>query len=249
MSQVSYPADAHKVNYAAEENSFWFNHRKECILALIERFPYSGTLYDIGGGNGQIALALKQKGREAVLVEPGPDGARHGRERGLQVIQSDFEKLDIQPNSIGAAGLFDVVEHLENADSLLKKIKSSLSKNGRLYLTVPAYNFLWSSEDVSAGHFRRYRRKTIHEALGAAGFSIAYSTYFFSLLPLPIFLLRTLPSAIGLRRSGGGEAYAHEIEKPAPALLQWSLKKELAAIRAGKQVPFGSSILISAKAD
>ena len=36
--------------------------------------------------------------------------------------------------------------------------------------------------------------------LGSAGFKIDLSTYIFVFLPIPIFLVRTLPSRLGLRR-------------------------------------------------
>ena len=34
-----------------------------------------------------------------------------------------------------------------------------MKENGRLYATVPSYSFLWSEEDILAGHFRRYTLK------------------------------------------------------------------------------------------
>ena len=65
---------------------------------------------------------------------------------------------------------------------------------------VPAHAWLWCDEDVEAGHFRRYSRESMVAALSHAGFAVEYITYFFRWMPLPIFVLRTLPSLLGLRR-------------------------------------------------
>ncbi len=45
---------------------------------------------------------------------------------------------------IGAIGLFDVLEHIENEAGFLKQLREVLKTGGRLYLTVPAFRWLWS---------------------------------------------------------------------------------------------------------
>jgi len=52
---------------------------------------------------------------------------------------------------------------------------------------------LWSNEDVHAGHYRRYT-KSMSNILKEAGFRIEFSSYIFSILPFPIFLLRSILS-------------------------------------------------------
>ena len=51
-------------------------------------------------------------------------------------------------------------------------------------LTVPAYAWLWSGEDVISAHRRRYTRERLLDAARAAGFEILFASYFFaSVLP------------------------------------------------------------------
>jgi hypothetical protein len=76
-----------------------------------------------------------------------------------------------------------------------------MKKGGRLYATVPSYSFLWSEEDVRAGHFRRYTLGNISKVLETAGFQVEFSSYIFRFLPVPIFLLRTLPYRFGLSKA------------------------------------------------
>lgn len=107
----------------------------------------------------------------------------------------------IEQEKVEAVGVFDVVEHIENDLSFLREIHSCLAHDGKLYITVPAYNFLWSKEDIDAGHFRRYTLNSLCNVVEEAGFSVLYKTYLFSFLPLPTFLLRTIPTLSHLNRN------------------------------------------------
>jgi hypothetical protein len=73
---VDYPEDGHSACFAVEDDSFWFAHRNRCIQALLEHVPPppGGPLFDIGGGNGFVALGLQRPDRPVVLIEPGPIG-------------------------------------------------------------------------------------------------------------------------------------------------------------------------------
>ena len=74
-----------------------------------------------------------------MLIEPGPAGILNAKKRGLKyLINSDFENANFFPDSIPAAGLFDVLEHIEKDLEFLKNLHFCIAKNGLLYLTVPA---------------------------------------------------------------------------------------------------------------
>jgi SAM-dependent methyltransferase len=193
VSPVSYPEDGNDACLSIEETSYWFAHRNACVLALLAQFPPDGQVYDIGGGNGYVSGALNKAGIETVLVEPG-SGARRAADRGMRrVIQGTLEDAGFEEDSLPAAGVFDVVEHIDDDISFLSLIHRTLRPGGALYGTVPASQALWSGEDVQAGHFRRYDLKGIASRLHSAGFKVEFVAYFFSWLVLPVFLFRALP--------------------------------------------------------
>ncbi|MFC1630590.1 methyltransferase domain-containing protein [Pseudomonadota bacterium] len=97
-------------------------------------------------------------------------------------------------------GLFDVIEHIEDDLSFLQSIHGLMVKSGHLYATVPSYSFLWSAEDILAGHFRRYSLEEITNVLKAAGFEVQFSSYIFRFIPIPAFLFRALPYKLGLSK-------------------------------------------------
>jgi hypothetical protein len=58
--------------------------------------------------------------------------------------------------------------------------------DGRLLLSVPAYQWAWTQFDVDAGHRRRYTRKRLVRAVEAAGATVERATYIFA-GTLPLF--------------------------------------------------------------
>lgn len=249
-SKVAFPEDGHEECDQVEAGSFWFNHRNNCLINAMKNFPPSGEIFDIGAGNGYVALALKNNGFDTVALEPGIVGARNAKNKGLTVICSTLEDANFFPNSISAIGLFDVLEHIEKDMDFLSKLKELLKIDGRLYITVPAYNFLWSVEDEITGHFRRYSLKELVSRLEKAGYKIEYSSYFFSFLPIPIFFLRTIPSKLGWRQEGNLETTQNEHQPKlgmANKILKSFLELETSMIKKKQFIPIGGSCLIVAK--
>jgi SAM-dependent methyltransferase len=249
---VSYPQEGYDYCFALEEDSFWFQHRNRCILAALKRFPSDGPFFDVGGGNGFVAKRLQDEGLDVYLIEPGSHGAMHARQRGIKkIICATLEESGLPKGSAAGIGLFDVLEHLEQDNPFLSMLRTFLRPSGRLYLTVPAYNWLWSAEDSWAGHLRRYSCAMLREQLERLGWHVEYATYFFSLLPLPIFAFRTMPTRCK-RKAGHSEVVkgrgAHlqrqiKLRGAVERLLSW----EITLIHRQCKIPFGSSILMIAR--
>jgi SAM-dependent methyltransferase len=249
-SSISYPSEGNDHCLAIEENSFWFRHRNACLVEMFRQFPPPGVLFDVGGGNGFVSRALIDAGVNVVLVEPGADGVRNAKARGIPtLVHSTLEDAQFRPETLPAVGMFDVLEHLEDDLGVLRSLHSYLVPSGRLYLTVPAFRFLWSDEDDAAGHFRRYTLSLLASRLRQTGFEVEFQTYFFAPLPLPIFLFRTIPSMLKIRKpsqersesehSGGGGGLG--------TILNGTLDRELRRIKAGKRILFGGSCLVVAR--
>lgn len=250
---ISYPTDGNEQCFLIEDNSVWFRHRNNCIASIVKSYPpkNNGAIFDIGGGNGFVSLGLANAGFEVVLLEPGRLGAVNAKQRGLKnVICASTDTAKFEPHSLPAAGLFDVIEHIENDHSFLKSIRELMKDDGRLYITVPSYSFLWSEEDEIAGHFRRYNLKNIVKVLQSSGFQIDFSSYIFRFFPLPIFLIRTLPYKLGFsvakdknRSASRGHAENGGVKAK---VLSSMLHREIENLNNRKAMRFGGSCLIVA---
>ncbi len=246
QAAVSYPALGNAACLAVEERSFWFRHRNRCIVSLVRRFPPDGVFLDIGGGNGFVSRGLTAAGFACALVEPGIDGALAAHERGIDpVICARLEDMQLSAASVSAAGMFDVLEHIEDEATALQQVRTLLRPSGRLFLTVPAYQFLFSVDDTVAGHFRRYTISSLARTLERSRFRVDFASYIFAPLPPIVFAVRTAPSRLGLRRGGDPErdAAEHAPNGVAARLMDRLLAAELKRIDAGRSLPFGGSCL------
>lgn len=252
-SQVSFPEGGNEECAQIEDGSYWFCHRNQCIVEIVKRFPPAGTIFEIGGGNGFVCRGLEDAGFSTVLIEPGRAGAEAAKTRGLHsVVCATLEAARFADNSLPAAGMFDVLEHIEQHRQFLAELHRVTAMNGRLYLTVPAYEWLWSDADDYAGHFRRYTFETLSDDLAAAGFEIEYQTYLFASLMAPVFLMRTLPYKLTKRTADSYKdrqpwKEQHNSSGLLSRMLQSVLAQELSWIQAGNTLPVGSSILVVAK--
>ena len=80
----SYPEDSANRYFAVEDDSFWFRHRNDAIIAAVKKFPADGFILDVGGANGCVTLGLKNSGFEVILLDPNIKGLRNAKKRGLQ---------------------------------------------------------------------------------------------------------------------------------------------------------------------
>lgn len=252
QSAVSYPAHGNANCLAVEDKSFWFQHRNRCIVSLVQRFSPDAAFLDIGGGNGFVARGLIQSGITCALIEPGIDGALAAHARGINpVICARLEDVGLPQASVAAAGMFDVLEHIEDELAALRQVNELLAIGGRLFLTVPAYSFLFSADDVIAGHYRRYTISSLAHSLTRSGFRVEFASYMFAPLPPIIFAVRTLPSRLRLRQGSDPErdASEHAPHGVAAYMMDRTLAAEYRRIEAGRTIPFGGSCLCVATKD
>ena len=249
---VSYPKEGNTVCFELEAKSYWFHHRNKVILHFFKKYSTGSFLLDIGGGNGLTSAYLQDQGVDVILLEPGVHGVKNAQQRGLnQIVCSTLDCSGIKLDVLPAVGFFDVLEHIKDDDEFLKKVKQAVMPGGIIYLTVPAFNMLWSEEDIDAGHFRRYTLGSIERQLSSIGFNVVYSNYFFFLLPIPIFLMRTLPTLLKINKQKSTHQRAgddHGVNGGLGAsFLAYLLKIEFWLIKRGFNSKLGSSCFIIAK--
>ncbi|PKK89262.1 MAG: hypothetical protein CVV64_15245 [Candidatus Wallbacteria bacterium HGW-Wallbacteria-1] len=272
---VSYPDKGNQDCFDIENESFWFRHRNCCIIEAVKAFPPvsapayctgkadlpDGTIFDIGGGNGFVSLGLIEAGYDAVLVEPGPQGAENALRRGVaNIVCATTESAGFKRGSLPAVGLFDVIEHIDNDLDFMRDIRGLVKPGGRIYATVPSYQSLWSAQDESAGHFRRYSMQSLLRLFGSAGFHIDYVTAVFRFLPVPVFFLRSLPYKLAKSISAlrslicSGVNDSSKILRDHSAgngisrkLLDYLMNFEVENIRRSETMLFGGSLLIVAR--
>lgn len=92
---------------------------------------------------------------------------------------------------------FDVIEHIQEDESVLSNFHRAIKPGGTGLITVPQHPRLWSSIDEESCHKRRYRSKELLVRLESAGSRIVRSTSFVTFLLHFLFLSRKSTGAIG----------------------------------------------------
>lgn len=164
-----------------------------------------------------------------------------------------MEEENIRDSSVEQILLLDVLEHIKDDDCFLKLLNKKMIGGGRILLTVPAFQVLWSSEDDRAGHYRRYTLGQLRKRAEDAGFRVCYINYFFSFLFLPIFFIRVGMEKIGVlkraekrtaaERKKIDEQQFRERTGIVQVILNLFEKAEFNKLKKNKNIRFGSSIL------
>jgi len=156
----------------------------------------------------------------------------------------DARKIPYQ-SELDAIGAFDVLEHIQEDEIVLKQIYNALKPGGSVYITVPQHRWLWSVVDEYACHVRRYDANGLHKKVCSAGFEIIKSTSFVSVLLPAMYLSRLLKrNKMDVSIDAMAELRVNPILNK---VFEWFLNFELLLIRFGVSLPVGGSRLLVAR--
>ena len=143
------------------------------ILKVIKKNSYK-KIVDFGCSDGYFMDLIKNKMPEIELF---------GVDSDENYFKDKENKNDFYVNLDSLNGEFDLIyslntlEHIFDDVEILKKINSKLKDDGKIFLYLPAFNWLFSSMDRKTGHFRRYNKKSIEKKLNQSGFKIEKIKY------------------------------------------------------------------------
>jgi SAM-dependent methyltransferase len=244
----SYDAELFRGLERLEQKSFWFRSRNRLIVgALVRYFPEAEHFLEVGCGTGFVLAGVRKELTHLQLMgsELSTEGLEVARRRlpGVPLIQMDARDVPFV-DTFDAVGVFDVLEHIEDDETVLRELSSAVRPGGGLLVTVPQHPRLWSAADDFAGHVRRYTRGELLGKARRTGWKPLRITSFVS-LPLPFFVLSRL---LGARSA---DDYDFEREFRLPRLLDRSFEGligiERALMRCGVSFPAGASLLLAAR--
>jgi len=129
-------------------------------------------IVDIGCGSGFLVELLRQKGFNALGIEPNEELIKLSKKLypEIQIRHGSLENLNTVGKRFDVVIMADVLEHVEDDGVALNNLASYLTEGGVLICVVPAHPFLYGKRDVSYGHVRRYSKTTLLRRLINAGF-------------------------------------------------------------------------------
>lgn len=223
-----------------EAEHWWFSARRNIIQTVIERLiaPTSqAQIMEAGCGSGGNLAMLRSLGDLDAFEYDEEARGRAAEKSGMDISYGALpDAVPFGKKNYDLIGLFDVLEHIEEDSASLRALGDRLNDRGRILLTVPAYQWLWSKHDVRHHHFRRYSKRHLQIVAEEAGLEVEHAFYFNTLL-FPVAL-----SLRGLKALLRSEAPDDDMPGPAVnAALKRVFQSERALI--GRvPMPFGLSL-------
>ena len=186
-----------------DELHWWYRARRQVLQALIERLiapPAGSRILEVGCGTGHNMKMLERFG-SVDAIEVDPEARAFAEKRtGRKISSAPLPALPgIERGHYDLVAALDVVEHIDDDRAAIAALASCLKPGGKLLITVPAHQWMWSAHDELNHHKRRYSKRGLERLIEASPLRLERAGYFNSLL---------FPLAIGARlasrATGGG---------------------------------------------
>ena len=230
-----------------EDTHFWFVSRRRIFFDLLDKLVAGRTdlrVLEIGCGAGGMLGPLQRYG-SVHGMDIDREYLGYCKNRGFdRVLCGSGHDLPFGDQSFDLVALFDTLEHVPDEHRALVEVRRVLRPGGTVFVSAPAYEWLWSNNDDIAHHHRRYTAGRLRRALAGAGLQVQRVTYFNTLLlPLivPSVLWQKLMGRLG-RLPEGFNNTTVRVPGPLNRLFTRVMSGELLFLRRGN-LPFGHSLI------
>ena len=165
-----------------DQTHWWYTARRRVLAAFIGReitLVKDARILEIGCGTGHNVPMLREFGIvEAVELDADARAVASNR-LGIAVAEASLPELTgIAEDHYDLIALLDVIEHVADDHAALASIARRLCSGGRVLITVPAHQWMWSAHDRLNHHHRRYSRKALAALIKGSGLRIVKLSYF-----------------------------------------------------------------------
>lgn len=250
---ADYPSGGFDVTAEVESRSFWCRTRNRILTDTFRRYTDQARpleVLEIGCGIGGVIGALRTlQNLRLTGSEIYIQGLQYAREKmpDVEFIQLDATNIPFR-DTFDVVGAFDVLEHIEQDELVMRQVRETLHPGGLFVVTVPQYQWMWSRLDELVHHKRRYSRRQLIERLERSGFEVVYATSFVTTL-FPFMMLSRVRDRAGASASDDTAAFATRVDLNGPlnTMFDWVMRLDEAALRLGLSLPFGGSLLAVAR--
>lgn len=132
----------------------FFNLKYSVHPTVVKLIGKNKTVLDVGCSSGYVAERLKRNGCEVIGIEINPSSAKKAKKYCKKVIVGDAEEIKLPyKNYFDVILLSDVLEHLKDPWSFLRKTRDYLKDDGKIVASIPNICFLYYRLKIMLGKF------------------------------------------------------------------------------------------------
>ena len=184
LANTSGPLNVTYSNYHWDTDYVKFEkHFKNIFLkryGIITKFIKKGRMLEIGSSTGTFLNIFKDEGWEVLGIEPSASGSS-AKKRGINVINSFFEKTSLKSAHFDLVVLNHTLEHFKYPVIALQKVYGILKKGGFVYVDVPNFGSLsskllgkyWPYLQVNE-HYYHFSPRSLKKLFEKVGLKVRY---------------------------------------------------------------------------
>lgn len=145
-----------------DANWWWYKAKNNLVNHILrkEGLNKHNKILEIGPGLGNNLKLLNHFGIIDIL-EIENEFINSLKNNYSEIIDKIYENIEEINSEYDLIIMLDILEHIEESEKFMNKVKKIMKKNGKIVIGVPAYQSLWSSHDEALKHYRRYTWKTL----------------------------------------------------------------------------------------
>ena len=166
------------LNGIPEEHWYYISKGRALRNMLAE--DHMETVLDVGAGSGVFPKAFIKDGfcKSAICVDPyyTDEWLADNKHQHIQFVR------DVDTVEAPLVTMIDVLEHVDDDVELLSLYADKARPGTTFLMSVPAFQYLWSSHDEYLDHRRRYTLKMLRNTAERSGLKPIKMRYFFGAL-------------------------------------------------------------------
>ncbi len=158
----------------------WVKMQRHLLrFKFIKKYQPDGKLFDLGAGWGHFLHAGKQLGYDVHGIEVASMPYKYAKEElKLPVEHVNFFDMGISNNQYDLITMWDVLEHIPDADEVIKRCNKMLNEGGYVIIQVPQIDSVFAKilkenwNMIGTGHVNYFSKKTIRKLFSNYGFEV-----------------------------------------------------------------------------
>lgn len=234
--------------YELEDHFWWHQGQRQWVSYFIKKgieSCNSPLILDAGSGTGGMTNYIGKFG-SVFGVDLSKIAISYCKQRGIKKLcRGKIQQIPFKDETFDVVTILGVMYHREvrSESTILKELFRVCKKNGKILLSEPAYNFLYSKHDQVNHGIRRYTRKQIVQLLEEAGFYVEKASYLNTFVFPITFFVRIVKNILNI---SDNPCDLKEYPKWFNKFLSLIVKIEVYLLRT-VNFPFGSSVICVAR--